>query len=241
MSMRKLNFSGRKKIAWSDISIEITKADIYTITKVEIDNAKYGFPASSKVQLVVKQGQREPSFKLGTVSSPKGLPLPLSKDFLVEDRLRFTLKVADEDGHWLGWSANWHYPAKEAKSSTSEHSFFVFKPDETVRNYQVNCPDEQSSFDGSNPVEVLMNQDLHGRFLKEPEINVLVQRAVLESVFWQAKRPETQETFDQSTWEGAFLAWFCGDEGVDLLDSDIDIQQRLDSKVHEMYRGDVTW
>ena len=179
MSMRKLNFSGRKKIAWSDISFEITKADIYTITKVEIDNAKYGFPASSKVQLVVKQGQREPSFKLGTVSSPKGLPLPLYKDFLVEDRLRFTLKVADEDGHWLGWSANWHYPAKEAKSSTSEHSFFVFKPDETVRNYQVNCPDEQTSFDGSNPVEVLMNQDLHGRFLKEPEINVLVQR-----VFW---------------------------------------------------------
>ena len=241
MSMRKLNFSGRKKIAWSDISIEITKADIYTITKVEVDNSKYGFPASSKVQLVVKQGQREPSFKLGTVSSPKGLPLELSKDFLVEDRLRFTLKVADEDGHWLGWSANWHYPDNEAKSSTSDHSFFVFKPDDTVRNYQVNCPDEQSSFDGSNPVVVMVNPDVYNLIDEKPEIRLLVERGVLESVLWQAKPPETPETFDQSTWEGAFLTWFCGDEGVDLLDSDVDIQHRLDSKVHEMYRGEVTW
>ena len=241
MSMRKLNFSGRKKIASSDISIEITKGEVYEVTKLELDNTGYMFPASAKIQLVVKQGQRAPSYHLGTIDSIDVTNIDLSKNFTVEDRLRFTLKIADEKGHWLGWSANWFYPEKEAKSGTSEISLIHYQADELVKNYDVDTPDEEAAFDGSNPVVVKVNKDLYNRMKTEPEMRLLIERGVLESVFWQAKPVDTPEEFDLSTWEGNFLHWFCEDDGCELLDSPNDIQQRLDSKVHEIYRGDVVW
>lgn len=182
MSLRRLNYTGRKRIAREDVRIGLEGLPPIARLVAGYDLASYAFPATARVVVEAQAGWTVQQFELGTVGVPTHPDDCVLSDFSSLAGILFRLKIVatgDHDGRILGEADKLHPSGSVADAS--QRSFVVVRPTDLG---QVPWSLE---FDENQPL-LLVNSRLgdHHEFLRRKEVLALVLPAVLKGVLSEA-------------------------------------------------------
>ena len=129
MSVRRLNYTGRKRIAQHDVAIEVDRTVDPSQFVAAVDLGSYGFPPNAELVLEASVDWTVMRFELGTIGAPaRDMRGPLT-DFDGVEGLRFAVKVLgadDEVGLILGEASG--VTPQDAEIERSGRSFVAVRP-----------------------------------------------------------------------------------------------------------------
>lgn len=182
MSVKRLNYTGRKRIPRERVSVGIAGDPPLATVEAHFDLSGLGFPTTARVVLEAQASWTVQSFDFGTVeqyASPKDARLT---EFSSMAGVLFRLKIigtGDAAGRLLG-VADGVKPNGDAESA-AQKSFVVVRPEDLgERLWKVD-------FDEAQPL-LLVNSRLgdHQDFVRRSEVAALVLPEVLERILVKA-------------------------------------------------------
>lgn len=205
--IRKLNFTGRRKIPLEDVDIDLQHgADGVPSVSCSLKLDRGDQPEDARVYLeaYARYGfQRVPVGTLGSVTNLQGLRLPM---FTANDVLRFRVKVIDESGEHgrILRSADAISPRDEGSESGRRLSLLPVEPhDLGQRVWKIEFRDD-------GPVLVVNRaiEDIFHRVTSDPGFRALVFPELVREVLSEiVLRREDADPWDSDEWQGRWLQY----------------------------------
>jgi hypothetical protein len=206
MPVRRLNFTGRKRISKEHVELVVQTRDGYHELHVGFDLSDYGFPSTATVHLEAFKRARLQRFDYGSLSSfiaPSDMKLT---SFSSPEGLKFRLKVVDGDkykGRILGESDNLHAVNAEAANGTEE-ALLPVEP-----SHELGSEVFRLDF-SSDEAHLLVNADLVDwrAVVRDPVFVCLVYPNILRQVLFHIVHVEGYRYYDEPTdWKSQWLVY----------------------------------
>lgn len=204
MAIRRLNYTGRKKIARSDAQIGITRggAEGQAATFVaDLHFKDYSFPTDASVVIEAYRQTSLMRFDYGTVAFPHEVDPLILRQFDVVEAVKFRVKVlaGDGSGRLLG-VADQIAPIDMDAEMASREGLLPVKPDDIGHQLW------WLEFDQAGPVLIISKRtgDWKG-FARTPHFQWLVLPAVLRLILERIVELGGEDEGDDDGWEQRWL------------------------------------
>jgi hypothetical protein len=205
MAIRRLNYTGRKRIKRTHAQIGIIRGDTTDASRflAQLNLGEYLFPPDAKIFVEAYRQTRRIRFEYGTVAFPREVDTPVLTDFDVVEAIRFRVKVlaADGSGKLLG-EADQIAPVDMEEAESKREGLLPVKPEDL--GHQLWWVD----FDSGGPILLVSKRsgDWKG-FTRSPHFQWLVLPAVLRLILEKLVELGSDADDDSETWEGRWMGF----------------------------------
>lgn len=212
MAIRRLNYTGRKRIHRGDAQIGIIRGDSKDLARFvpQLTINDYAFPPDAKIYIEAYRQTRRTRFDYGTVGLPREIDPFVLSDFDVVEAIRFRVKVlADDSSAKILGEADAISPVDMEDAETNEEGLLPVKPEDL--GHQLWWVD----FDSAGPILLVSKRtgDWKG-FARSPHFQWLVLPAVLRIILEELVERGAEPDDDEDGWEDRWMRFATSVKGA---------------------------